>query len=236
MLKLLTAILAITIVNGNGRSSRSYHKKREPVKIETHRLEDDKLTERSRLMPSAQRRAAEKAAEMAEIESAASGRQASAATTPRPDPWAEYLAGSPCPGVFGMRFGQVFDPGDAKPEIDGSYAYEPEQRFRSLTKYTVKILPRSRRVYEIAASGSGGGEPDEKEIMLKLFEQKFAKVSKYGTLYFPDKDGGPKGRTIFVMKSRVVATDLELKKELEAERQAQAAEKAAAAKSDAAAI
>ena len=100
----------------------------------------------------------------------------------------------------------------------------------------MKVLPKSRRVYEIVAKGSGKVEDDERDVMISIFEQKFGKTAKGGTLYFPDREGGHRGRKIVITKNRVTATDPELMVELEAERKALADEKAAEAKADADAI
>ena len=118
--------------------------------------------------------------------------------------------------AFGKKFGDVFDPATAigKTETrDGVpiYQFTPDKPFRSLTKYTVLITPKTHRIYSISGIGSFGNNREaankEVSIIKELLKQKYPKASDSNGFLESFLDGF-NGSSTFKTGSRTVIAEV----------------------------
>ena len=224
---LISLISTITWVDRNGRvmnnRNRSRHYRKEKSKpIGAHRLEDDAVTARTKEMQKSRGYVsdAEKEAEAVQSKTKSKARDS------------ELPEAKACPGLFGMKFGEVFDPKSQDPISPGEYAFSPDEQFRSYTVYSVRTLPVSKRIYEIRAKAESSLDKAERDVVLALLEKKFGTTARGNSIRFRGEKGAADGRTVSVSSSGIVATDLALKKQVKSESKEAAAEAAEASSDD----
>lgn len=222
LLAIVSLFSTVTWVDRNGRPlnrnrNRDTHREKQKP-MEVHRLEDDSVTARTKEMQKSRGYVSE------------SERKAQLAKSKMKD--AALPEARKCAGLFGMKLGDVFDPKSRGPVSEGEYAFEPEKPFRSYTQYTVKVLPESKRVYEIRAKAESSLDKSERDIVLALLEKKFETTARGSVIRFRGETGAGDGRSVTVSSTGLVAVDLALKKLLKSERKSAASAAAAGCEDD----
>ncbi|OGT18845.1 MAG: hypothetical protein A2V90_02705 [Gammaproteobacteria bacterium RBG_16_57_12] len=89
-------------------------------------------------------------------------------------------------GAFGKELGQVFEPSSAigKGELtDGTpmFQFNPENTFRSFSKYYVMITPKTHKIYSIWGIGTMQNDPickKEQEVIMEILKKKYGQPKK----------------------------------------------------------
>lgn len=92
-------------------------------------------------------------------------------------------------GAFGVKLGQILSSQMIEtPELaftyesDDTYSFYPDKKFRSFSNYTIRITPKTRKIYSISARrGMYDYSTCEKEqtLIMALLTKKYGETKKY---------------------------------------------------------
>ena len=95
-------------------------------------------------------------------------------------------------GAFGVKLGQTLSSQMIKTselkftyEGDDRYSFSPDKKFRSFSTYTIKITPKTRKIYFISAKKEMS-EPEKKEGWIDLSSMYGAGTDLFDRTYQPD--------------------------------------------------
>ena len=91
-------------------------------------------------------------------------------------------------GAFGIKLGQILSWQMIRDSelafthgIDNMYSFYPEKKFRSFSFYSIAITPKTRRIYNIFASGDMDDDSTcekEQALIMAILKQKYGEVDK----------------------------------------------------------
>ena len=106
-------------------------------------------------------------------------------------------------GAFGLKLGQTLSSQMIKTselkftyESDDTYSFSPEKKFRSFSTYTIKITPKTRKIYSISATESRDEHDDstcekEQALIMAIMKKKYWEIEQqYSSMSEPKKKYG----------------------------------------------
>ena len=100
-------------------------------------------------------------------------------------------------GAFGVKLGQtlssqMIETSELKftYESDDTYFFSPEKKFRSFSTYTIKITPKTRKIYSISAKGGKDEHDDstcekEQALIMAIIKKKYWEIEQQYSSFSP---------------------------------------------------
>lgn len=143
----------------------------------------------------------------------------------------KLLAGLPLESLFGIKLGKPIDQSSYEKTSNGkAHVFAPAKKFKSFDRYTFRVSPTSKVVYQIQAVSPIAAAADAEDewsfvrkALMKKFQKQDVQEDSDGegySLLFPGADGKV-GRMVVVRRTEtgmsITAVDIGLKKKAEEE-------------------